>query len=164
MATKKKQAFNITKLAGLAGGVWSAPQIDRLLDMVNITDPKMKAGAKVFAGEFLPKQKFIKDIVKNDVITSSVGDGISAMGLAQIMKEFGLAEDVLGADDMEDFDEKFDLSVVIEGLDDTEEDLYGDDDDEGDDLDTVNEDVLGALDDLDTVNEDDYDDEEDDLY
>lgn len=158
--SKKSKGFmgiNTSKLLGKAGGVFiDAKFLDSFLtDTLKISDPKMKAVGKIVLGEFAPKQDFIKSFMKDQDILDGGGDAISTLGIKELLAEMGFA----GIGAANDNDE---LAVVIEGVEnsDMDEDVLGDDDD---DLNVVNEDILGG-DDLNTVNEDILGDDEGDDY
>jgi hypothetical protein len=151
---KKSKGFgglNTSKLMGKAGGIIADAKL--LNDFLGkyITDPKMKAIAKIVIGEYAPQQDFIKGFIKDDAILMGGGDAISTLGMKDLFAEMGFA----GIGSPEDTDE---LAVVIEGVEssDMDEDILGEDDD----LNTVNEDILGD-DDLNVVNEDILGDDED---
>lgn len=142
--------FDLTKIGGIAGGVFAGKKLDEL-EMLSTWDPKMKAVAKIALGEFGQKQSFVRNAIKNDNLLRGVGDGLIAQGATELMTEMGFIQGDNSA--LEDDDE---LVVVIDGVDDLDvvnEDVLGDDDD----LDVVNEDVLGDDDDDDDDDNDDYD-------
>lgn len=143
--------LNTSKLIGMSGSVFADAKF--LNDFLGkyITDPKMKAVAKIAIGEFAPKQDFVKNLLKDQDILNGAGDGLTVIGIKELLAEMGFA----GIGAPSDTDE---LAVVIEGVEDTDmdEDILGEDDD----LNVVNEDVLGD-DDLNVVNEDILGDDED---
>lgn len=172
-----KLGINTSKLIGIAGGVLAKKKGLDTLGFLNdnISDPKMRALAKIAVGEFGPKQSFVKDMVKDSDMLNGAGDAIVALGIADLLTEMNIGN--LGA--LEDGD---DLAVAIEGIDDmdtvndddrryrrsrrddidvVDDDVLGDDDE-----DTMDDDVLGADDDdLDAVNDDtDLGDDEDEDY
>jgi len=151
--------IDIMKLAGMGGGVFADKKfLDEQLAKF-IEDPMFRAVAKLALGELAPKQKFVKDLVKDQSLLDGVGAAFAVTGIQELMVEMkiaGMGEDVLGEDD--------ELAVLIDGIDDIDEDDMGDDidtinDDFGDD-DDMGEDVLGE-DDIDVINDDDDDDFED---
>jgi hypothetical protein len=149
----KKGAINFMRLGGMAGGVLADKKfVDEQLGKF-ITDPKLKAVAKIALGEYGMKLDFVRGIVKDDNITDGVGAAFTVNGINELMTEMGIAG-------MGQVDDDTELAVAIEGIDDidTDDDMSGDDD-----IDTVNEDVLGDDDDdIDTVNEDVLGDDDDD--
>lgn len=153
---KKKSGMeiNTSKLIGMAGGVFAKSKfLDDFLDKY-ITDPKMKAVALIAIGEYAPKQDFVKNFMKDEEILRGGGDALTVMGIKNLLAEMGIAG--IGA-----ANDKDELAVVIEGVEETDmdEDILGEDDD----LNVVNEDVLGD-DDLNVVNEDILGDDEEDGY
>lgn len=151
---KSGMGFNTSKLIGMAGGTFvEAKFLDDFLGKY-ITDPKMKAVAMIAIGEYAPKQDFVKNFMKDEEILKGAGDALTVLGIKSLLAEMGIAG--IGAPD----DEKDELAVVIEGVEDTDmdEDILGEDDD----LNVVNEDVLGD-DDLNVVNEDILGDDDDDF-
>lgn len=150
--------FDTNTPIGIAAGLWLAGQLEgeKIPDFWKNLDPKMKGAALVFAGDWLPKQKFLKNAVKNADMRSGGGAGLQAAGIQTLMEEFGVAG--VGQNRLTDDDY---LVVAIEGdydIDVINEDVLGDDEYE-DDIDVINEDVLGDDDDY----GDDDDDDEDDV-
>jgi hypothetical protein len=151
--SKSKMGIDTSKLIGMAGGVFAESKF--LSDFLGkyITDPKMKAVALIAIGEYAPKQDFVKNFMKDEAILRGGGDALTVMGIKNLLAEMGIA----GIGAPTDTDE---LAVVIEGVEssDMDEDVLGDDDD----LNVVNEDILGD-DDLNVVNEDILGDDDDDM-
>lgn len=139
-----KQSFDLAKLGGMAGAVFGNDKLDEMEFMTSL-DPKLAAVGKIVIGEYAPKQDFLRKMVKNDSLLRGAGDGLAVLGIKDLMTEMGLIQGVGNTQDDDD------LVVVIEGID---------------DLDIVNEDILGEDEDMDVVNEDilgDDDDEDEDI-
>lgn len=81
---KRKIKFNLasagSKALGLGAGAVAAKAADSL-PFVSSLDPKIRAVAKVGFGLALPL------FVKNDIVTAT-GDGMVAVGIADLAKEF----------------------------------------------------------------------------
>jgi len=138
--SRKSSTFNTAKLIGMAAVVFGDKKfLDEQLGKY-ITDPKMKAAAKIIIGEYAPKQDFVKNFVKDTDTLNGGGDALIVRGMDELFTAMGVAG--FGADD------NTELAVAIEGVDDEDLDTVNDDEDE------MNEDVLGDDEDLDTVNED----------
>lgn len=79
---KKKMKFNFAKIgmdaAGLGAGAVAAKLVNNVLPNLN---PKLRAAGKVAVGVGLPL------FVKNNLI-SKVGDGMVAVGIAELVGEF----------------------------------------------------------------------------
>lgn len=154
---KKKMALNTDKLIGMAGGVFIQDKgLNKLFDQFNLTDPTMRAVAKIAVGEFAMNLPAVKGILKNDSMTNGIGDAISVVGMEELFRNLGM----ISGPGLSDED---DLVVAIEGIDDLDEDeetVNGDDDD----MDVVNEDILGEDDDMDVVNEDILGEDDDEDY
>ena len=139
--------FDFNTPMGIAGGVFLAGMLDgdKMPAFWQDLDPKMKAAALVFAGDWLPKQKFVKGAIKSGPMRDGAGAGLQAMGIQQLLQEFdviqGIGQSQLRDDDI--------LAVAIEG-----DDYYDDD------LDVVNDDVLAD----DDYDDDDDDDDDDDMW
>lgn len=170
MATKKRMrlTFDTNKAMGMAGAIWGTGQLIKQDFYTNLNVPtNIEAIAMVFLGDWVPKQQFARNALKNDSMRNGLGSGLEAMGIINLLESFGVgnvgAMGQLRDDDI--------LAVAIEGTDDEdyedvsdymedEEDISFVDGDD-DDIDVVNEDVLGDDDDLDVVNEDVLGDDDD---
>ena len=152
--------INTNKLIGFAASAFANGQLKKLTFLQKL-DPKMQAGAKILAGEFLQNQDFVKKSIANDDMRKAIGDGMIYEGVKELMAGFGIA----GFKDKRKVRGNEFLAVSIEGLEDIDtvnddvlsDDELSDDYEIGDDLDTVNEDVMSddeMGDDLDTVNDD----------
>jgi len=161
--------FNINKPLGVGIGVWGANMLeaDQMPQFWKDLNPQMKAAALIFAGDFLPKQKFVKGFIKNGDMRDGIGSGLMAVGVQTLLEEFNMLSGVgqsrtqLRDDDI--------LMVAIEGdyddddLDVVNADVLSDDDDYyDDDLDVVNADVLSDSHEDDYMDDDYIDDDEDD--
>jgi len=146
----KKTGINTAKLIGMGVAVFADKKfLDEQLAKY-ITDPKMRAAAKIVIGEYAPKQDFVRNIVKDQATLDGGGDALTVLGISELFTAMNISG--FGEND------ESELAVAIEGIDDIDtddmdEDVLGEDDD----IDTVNEDVLGDDDDIDTVNDDDDD-------
>lgn len=168
-STKKNQFVNTDKLMGLAAMAWGMPKLEAQLnkiDAYNKLSPKVKAGIKVVAGEWLPHQSFAKNI-GNPAIRQGAGDAMIYEGLKELLSSLGVSG--LAGDKRKVRGNEY-LAVSIEGLNDTDiihEDVLSDDMNGADDLDTVNDDMGEEViaddmsddfeigeDDLSTVNDD----------
>lgn len=152
--------INTNKLIGFAGSAFANVQLKKV-SFIQKLDPKLQAGAKILAGEFLQNQDFVKKSLPNDDMRRAIGDGMIYEGVKELMGSFGIAG--VGKEKRKVRGNEF-LAVSIEGLQDIDtvnEDVLSDDE-LGDDLDTVNEDIgddeinddYEIGDDLDTVNDD----------
>ena len=141
-----KTKFDMNTPLGMAGGIWAALQLEtneKVPEFIANLDPKVLAAAQVFLGDWLPKQKFAKNALKNNDMRNGAGYGIQSVGVRGLMEEFGIAGVGATGNDLQDDDI---LAVAIEG------DYYGDDEYD-DDVDVINDDVLGE----------EYEDEDDDV-
>jgi len=160
MATKKKskskgksklkgrssKSFDLNKLLGLAVGIYGGYKINDL-SFLSSWDPKLISVGKIALGEMGQNQPMIKNLLKNDGATKGAGDGLTSVGMTELLRELGL---ISGMGNLRDDDEIF---IALDGIDDIDvvnEDVLGDDDD----IDVINEDVLGDDDEM-------FDDEED---
>lgn len=135
--------INLAKIGGIGAGLYGGSQLDKLIPAG--WDPKFKAVAKIAIGELLPKQAFVKNMVKDQSLLTGIGDGVIAKGADELMKALALP----GYSGLNDNDE---LVVVMDG----------DIDVVNKDIDVVNEDVLGEDDIDEDVLGEDIDDEDDD--
>ncbi len=149
----KSKGINIMRLAAIGGGIFADRKFINEQLTKFIDDDKMRAVAKIAIGEFLPKQDFAKNLVKDQDLLDGFGASMTVVGIEELMTSMniaGMGEDVSDDDS---------LAVVLDGVDDI------DGSDMNADIDTVNEDVLGG--DIDTVNEDVLgidDDGDEDMY
>jgi len=163
----KGTKFDMNKPLGIAGGVWLAKQLesDKMPAFVQDLDPRMVAAGLVFVGDWLPKQSFAKNAIKNADLREGAGAGIQAVGILSLMEEFGMAGIGQGSKQLRDDDI---LAVAIEGHIDDDDDLdivnadVLSEDYDDDDLDVVNDDVLSYDDDDDDDDDDYFDDDDDD--
>lgn len=141
----KKNPWDFEEMGGMAAGVYVAPMIDTMLPASMNLDPKIIAGGKIFVGHQLASGKW----GGGGSLMKGGGLALQVKGIEDLMRGFGLIQ---GDDD--------DLVVSIEGIDDEDpDDVSGDDD-----IDTVNEDVLGDDDDdINVVNEDVLGDDDDEM-
>ena len=158
--------FNINTPLGIAGGLWLVSMLegDRMPGFWKDLNPQLKAGILVFAGDFLPRQKFARNFLKNAQLREGLGAGFQAAGIKTLMEEFGLAgvgqttrlrdDDILAVAIEGDYYDAYDEDVLGEDDIDVINDDIVDDDEYQDDIRVINEDVLG--------NEDDDDDDDDD--
>ncbi|MEO5350756.1 MAG: hypothetical protein H7836_14095 [Magnetococcus sp. YQC-3] len=161
---------NTNKLIGLAAGAFGNNLIKKIPGTGKM-NPKLLSALKIVGGEWLPKQQFAKSALQNDAMRQAAGDALIYEGVKELMAGFGIA----GMRQRTKPRGNEFLAVSIEGLDKADEvnaDVLAEDEFEigeeinedvvnGDDLDTVNEDILGEddmnediLGDIDTVNDD----------
>jgi len=160
------QKFSINTPLGIAGGIFIANLMegDKMPDFWKNLDPNMKGAALVFAGDFLPKQKFVKNAIKGGDMRDGLGAGLQATGIRILMEENNVLNGIGQSRRLKDDDI---LAVAIEGDADDYDDLdvVNDDilsDDYEDDLDIVNDDVLADSHEDDYMDDDYMDDDEDD--
>jgi len=155
-----KMKFDFMEPVGIGTGLFGANLLesDAMPDFYKDLNPTMKGAALVFAGSFVPKQKFAKKLIKNPSLRDGIGAGVQAEGIRLLMEEFGILSGIsalkdddvllvaLNADDFSDEDiPTINEDVLAEDM----EDLLDED------IPTINEDVLGA---------EMYEDEEEGVY
>ena len=143
------QFVDTQKLLGMAGSAFLQVQMKKIPALQKL-DPKIQAGIKIIAGQYLPNMQMAKNAIKSDSLRNGIGDGLIYDGIKELLSSFGIAgiqHPMRRRPKPNEF-----LAVSVEGLEDpsnvSEDVLAGDemgDDYEigGDDLSVVNEDILG---------------------
>jgi len=171
IGVSKKSGFSMgsfvdtQKLLGMGASAFLQVQLKKIPALQKL-DPKIQAGIKIIAGQYLPNMQMAKNTIKSDSLRNGIGDGLIYDGVKELLSSFGIAgiqHPMRRRPKPNEF-----LAVSVEGLDDpnsvSEDILAGDemgddyeigDDMGGDDLSAVNEDILAGDDDISSVNGDD---------